>query len=59
VIAALVLLVTLGLAVGLLTSIGAGLTLIARMWLFIAKVAVRGLALMVVVTAFFQLLGGG
>lgn len=58
-IAALVLLMTLLSAVGLLGSIAAWLILMTRIGLFIAKVAVGGLALMVVVTAFSWLLGGG
>ncbi|MCZ2811293.1 hypothetical protein O2W15_07555 [Modestobacter sp. VKM Ac-2979] len=58
-IAALVLLMTLLSAVGLLGSIAVGLFVLARIGLLIAKVAVLGLALMAVVAAFSWLLGGG
>jgi len=59
VIVALVLLVTLCSTVGLLGSFGVWLLLMTRIGVLIAKVAVRGLALMVVVAAFSWLFGGG
>ena len=62
-IAALVLLVSLGglvvTFVGLLVSIAAWLILMKWIGLFMAKLAVGGLVLMVVMTACFQLLGSG